>query len=162
MSSKEQAPQRSRASAPPKSVKAAADPVRGRAQPPTHLAAIVQRAQPDPKALSLANALQLQRAIGNRAAGKLLSAGAPRPVIQAKLTVGPAHDTYEQEADRVAARVMAAPTPSAPLAPRARTADALQAITLATRLTPLAHRSAGGFEASAEFGDRLGAARGGG
>jgi hypothetical protein len=52
--------------------------------------------------------LQLQQQIGNQAVGRL---------IQARLTVGEANDTYEQEADRVAAAVVsqihAPKTPSA-------------------------------------------------
>ncbi len=46
--------------------------------------------------------LALQRAAGNQAVGGL---------IQAKLVVGAAGDQYEQEADRVAGRVMSMPAP---------------------------------------------------
>lgn len=45
---------------------------------------------------------ELQRSIGNKAAQRLIKSR----FIQAKLQVGPADDQYEQEADRVAARVM--------------------------------------------------------
>ena len=61
----------------------------------------------------------LQRTIGLRAAQRML--GIPSPFagpIQAKLTVGPAGDQYEQEADRVAKQVVAAPAPAAPIGQR--------------------------------------------
>ncbi len=48
-----------------------------------------------------AGVLALQRTVGNRAVSRL---------IQAKLRVGPVGDLYEQEADRVAAQVVAMPT----------------------------------------------------
>jgi hypothetical protein len=47
-----------------------------------------------------AHVLAVQRCAGNRAA---------RGLVQARLTVGPARDRYEQEADRVAEQVMSAP-----------------------------------------------------
>lgn len=46
--------------------------------------------------------LGLQQKVGNQALGRLLRAG----VIQAKLRVGQPNDRYEQEADRVAERVL--------------------------------------------------------
>ncbi|MEJ2212041.1 MAG: DUF4157 domain-containing protein, partial [Anaerolineae bacterium] len=61
------------------------------------LALSVQRATVDPGRLRPADVLALQRAAGNRAVTGL---------IQAKLTVGPVGDRYEQEADRVAGQVM--------------------------------------------------------
>ena len=57
----------------------------------------LQRALADPTQLRPADVLYLQRTIGNRATGQLL---------QAKLTLGPAGDKYEQEADRTAKQVM--------------------------------------------------------
>ena len=57
----------------------------------------LQRALGDPTQLRPADVLYLQRTIGNRATGRLL---------QAKLTLGPAGDKYEQEADRTAKQVM--------------------------------------------------------
>jgi hypothetical protein len=45
---------------------------------------------------------QLQQTGGNQAVQRLFESG----VIQAKLTVGPPNDIYEQEADRVADQVM--------------------------------------------------------
>lgn len=47
----------------------------------------------------------LQGVVGNRAMQRLASA----PAVQTKLTVGAAGDSFEQEADRVADRVIAAP-----------------------------------------------------
>ncbi len=44
----------------------------------------------------------LQRTIGNQAMGRLLQSG----VLQTKLKIGPANDKYEQEADRIADRVV--------------------------------------------------------
>jgi hypothetical protein len=52
-----------------------------------------------------AGVLQLQRTAGNRAVNRL---------IQAKLTVGAAHDPLEQEADRVADRVVSGAAHTAP------------------------------------------------
>ncbi|MGB8646831.1 MAG: hypothetical protein WCF84_16440 [Anaerolineae bacterium] len=51
----------------------------------------------DPRVLTPSNLLALQRTVGNRAVSRL---------IQRKLTVGAAHDHFEQEADRVADQVM--------------------------------------------------------
>jgi hypothetical protein len=52
--------------------------------------------------------MQLHRTMGNRAVGQLLSSG----LLQTKLRIGkPPNDKYEQEADRVADRVMRIPEP---------------------------------------------------
>ena len=64
---------------------------------------ILQRAQAAPDSLQAADILQLQRTIGNRATGRLLSSA---PAIQAKMEVGPVNDVHEQEADRVAREVV--------------------------------------------------------
>jgi hypothetical protein len=64
--------------------------------------ALLQRAVMDPRVASPADILALQRSFGNEAVSGL---------IQAKLTVGPAGDQYEQEADRVAQQVMSVPAP---------------------------------------------------
>jgi|GEM_PF-2192009 len=66
----------------------------------------------DPQAASPEQLRQMQRQVGNRALNHMLAAGR----VQAKLTVGPAGDRYEQEADHMADAVMrsAAVTPSAP------------------------------------------------
>ena len=58
---------------------------------------LLQRLESAPGSIRPADVLQLQRAIGNRATGRLL---------QAKLKLGPAGDVYEQEADRVAQQVV--------------------------------------------------------
>jgi hypothetical protein len=69
---------------------------------------IVQRAQADPRSLDPAGVMLAQRTLGNRAVNQLLE---PRrsgisQTHEARLTVGAAHDSYEQEADRVAEQVM--------------------------------------------------------
>ncbi|CAG0953893.1 hypothetical protein METP3_00373 [Methanosarcinales archaeon] len=51
--------------------------------------------------------LYLQRTIGNQAVGRLIKSGA----LQAKLMIGQPGDIYEQEADRIAQRVMKMPGP---------------------------------------------------
>lgn len=79
-----------------------------------HPAAIIQRATAAPESLTTADVLQLQRTIGNRAVGQLLSGiGAAQrepadhgSLIQTKLTINPPGDVYEQEADRVAGQVV--------------------------------------------------------
>jgi hypothetical protein len=72
---------------------------------------LISQAERAPRSLSAQNMLQLQRMTGNRAVNKLISKTNAGPVIQPKLTVGAAHDPYEQEAERVAAQVVASPTP---------------------------------------------------
>ena len=61
---------------------------------------VLQRAALDPGWASPPDILALQHTYGNRAVTGL---------IQAKLTVGPVGDKYEQEADRVAKQVMSMP-----------------------------------------------------
>jgi hypothetical protein len=63
----------------------------------------LQQTAADPASASPGNFLMLQRVVGNRAASRMLGhgAGSTRPTIQAKLTVGPTSDSYEQEADHV-------------------------------------------------------------
>lgn len=56
--------------------------------------------------------IRLQQTVGNRATKQLIQQKARAGSIQTKLTVGPAHDAYEQEADRVAAQVMNTPAPA--------------------------------------------------
>ncbi len=70
----------------------------------------LQQAVADPEAARPADILTLQRRYGNQSVQRLLG----RPTLQAKLTVGPAADAYEQEADRVANQVMvmSAPQPA--------------------------------------------------
>ncbi len=79
----------------------------------------IQLALADPRRTSPAALGKLQRMAGNRAVSRL---------IQAKLKVGPANDRFEQEADRVAAKVISQPTasatPQAQPAPQAQTVQA--------------------------------------
>ena len=82
----------------------------------SHRAGALERiATKPPAALRPADILTLQRNVGNRAVQRMLSGSIVRapvpassggPTIQAKLTIGPAGDRYEQEADRVARQVM--------------------------------------------------------
>jgi hypothetical protein len=74
---------------------------------------------------------RLQRKIGNQALRKLLNA-------QAKLSVNEPGDRYEQEADRVADRVMRMPDPS--LQPKEEEEEPLQARPLAPTITPFVQR----------------------
>src|SRR4051794_14076037 len=82
-----------------------------RAQPKTHKspaqpdrseARLLNAALDQPQRATAAGILQLQRTAGNRAVQGLLA----RSGIQAQLTVGPANDAYEREADRVARAVV--------------------------------------------------------
>jgi hypothetical protein len=72
----------------------------------------VQRAIAQPSALTTRDVMALQRTIGNQAVQRLLNQNSSRTstgnaaTIQTKLTVGPAQDRYEREADQVAARVI--------------------------------------------------------
>jgi hypothetical protein len=70
-------------------------------RPTLHPTQVLQRAYADPGSLSPTDVLTLQRSIGNRATTRLL-----RPLLQAKLKLGPAGDRYEQEADQVAQQVV--------------------------------------------------------
>ncbi len=113
--------------------------------------------------------LGLHRQYGNRAIARLIaetglaspsadpalpqSLAAParpasRPLIQPKLTVGPAGDEFEREADRVAAQVTAPSGPqAAPSATAGQTGPAVQRSTGAA--------SAAGFEAGGHFEQQL-------
>ena len=77
---------------------------------------VTQRAQVDPNRLTRNDVAVLQRSLGNRAVATMLGRNEPPPtpraVVQAKLTVGPANDRYEKEADEVAARVMQSSDPA--------------------------------------------------
>jgi hypothetical protein len=79
---------------------------RSEAQAAPHASTAFQRVTSDPGNASSSDILSLQRTAGNRAVNSLLD-GAP---VQAKLTVGPVGDVYEQEADRVAREVTSGPT----------------------------------------------------
>ena len=107
----------------------------------SNAAALSQSALSAPADLTQAKVLALQRTAGNQAVQRLLA----QHQVQAKLTVGPAHDHYEQEADRVAAQVMAQPTAPAKSvaqrAPKDEDKDKLQAKPLASGITSLAQRA---------------------
>ncbi|MEX1020859.1 MAG: DUF4157 domain-containing protein [Litorilinea sp.] len=67
----------------------------------------VQRAMQAPGSLSAGDILALQRSAGNQAVVQLLGrTSAPHPVQRNSLTVGPANDRFEQEADRIAQAVV--------------------------------------------------------
>ena len=68
--------------------------------------------RPGARPHSSGEVLRLQQMVGNRAVSRLVQEHARSGSIQAKLTVGPAADVYEQEADHVAAQVMSAPAPA--------------------------------------------------
>ena len=83
-----------------------ADPVSQQAQAaaPEAGPTEINRALSNPRAATPGVILSLQRLVGNRAVTRL---------IQRKLTVGAAHDQYEQEADRVANQVVNNQPPAA-------------------------------------------------
>ncbi len=137
-----------------------------------------QQTRVDPQALHPHDLLRLQRSVGNRAVQRLIASRA----IQAKLTVGAAHDPYEEEADAVAEQVMRMPTTSALTGVEGRVHRAteedeeeLQAKPLSDTITPLVQRTvqeeelqtkrasaADSFETGEDFENRLNATRGGG
>ncbi len=85
----------------------------GSAKPATPSPAPLKRAPP------VAPLIHLRQTVGNRDTRSLLGAG----LLQESLRIGPAHDVYEREADRIAGRVIAAgdrradPTSVLPAAP---------------------------------------------
>lgn len=86
-----------------------------------------------------------------------------QPSLQAKLRIGPANDRYEQEADRMAERVLSMPAAAA--APKNGVATpAIQQKVLATAITPLVRRQpagdGSGRSASAEVANKIAASRG--
>jgi dienelactone hydrolase len=110
----------------------------------------VQSAIANPQNSSPVDIQALQRTVGNRATSKL---------IQPKLTVGPAGDKYEQEADNVARQVLssAATNQSAPV-------QHSKDDELGLRAKPLVQRasSAAGFEAGEAIEGRLQTLKGNG
>lgn len=101
-------------------------------------------------ALRPADIRTLQRAAGNRAVRRLLTGqarstqAAEAPVgqpVQTKLTIGPAGDKYEQEADRVAEQVMTTPLVSHQARVQGVDEDEeIQEKPLAAGITPLVQR----------------------
>lgn len=70
--------------------------------------------QPETADFDSGNILDLQRTLGNQAVQRLMAEGRLNVggnVLQAKLTVGPVDDVYEQEADKTAKQVMNMPDP---------------------------------------------------
>ena len=134
------------------------------------LAAIFQQASADPRTLTSNHVLQLQRAAGNQAVGQLIQRpqnrvqptvqmkGVPinddeeleqeadtmgtiaRYPLQAKLTVGAANDSYEQEADRVAAQVISTPAQAPAIQRQGEEEEEIQTKPLAASITPLIQR----------------------
>jgi hypothetical protein len=89
----------------------------GNAPNPSAHAAVLNRAPANQQASNQQLLLQLQRQYGNgyvnqvvqlarQNGGQTATASTQKPVVQAKLTVNPAGDKYEQEADRVADNVV--------------------------------------------------------
>lgn len=79
-------------------------------------AARLQRVMANPAGADPDDITGLQQTAGNRAVSQLLTSvtgPAEEPVIQAKLLVGAPGDRYEQEADRMADKVMATVVPAA-------------------------------------------------
>jgi hypothetical protein len=96
-----------------------------------------------------ADILTLQRTVGNRATSRILARNAKqsqhgRLTIQAKLTVGPANDHYEREADRVAAQVMQTSASISPLQRQPVEEDdqekTIQTKAVVSSITPLIQR----------------------
>jgi hypothetical protein len=99
----------------------------------------MEQAIDDPGAASPSAILQLQRVAGNRAVQRLLASRK----AQAKLTVGPAGDKYEREADRVAAEVMRSSEPTPPPVQRQKMEedeDMVQKMPLAAPSAPVVQR----------------------
>ncbi len=105
----------------------------------------LQRAVADPASARPMTVLMLQRQYGNQAVQRLLASRS----VQAKLTVGPAGDKYEKEADHVADQVMKMPAATQaeqgqPSVQRQGEEDVpvVQTRPLANSITPLVQRQA--------------------
>ncbi len=72
---------------------------------PEMSAGLLQQGLAYPEKLNPRTILHLQRTVGNRAVARLLETRS----LQAKMTVGAADDSYEQEAERVAQQVLSMP-----------------------------------------------------
>jgi hypothetical protein len=91
----------------------------------------------------------------------------PRPAIQFKLTVGAAHDPYEQEADRVAEQVMRMPPPvpappSGDDAPPKPGGNSVQREAEEEEIQTKRVSAADSFDTNADFEGRVKAGQGGG
>lgn len=132
-------------------------------------AVLAQRALAAPGTLRPADGRRLQRALGNRGLTALAqrsmaqrSMAQRSPRVQAKLRVGPAHDSFEQEADRMAERALA----GAPPQMVGEAAQGPQPAPPIRRVPAAAQRAAeegdGGFAVGAGFEGELARASGGG
>jgi hypothetical protein len=111
-----------------------------------------KRVFPKTKSSPAGQILHLQRTFGNQAVQRLLKSG----TIQAKLKIGKPNDKYEQEADRVAEKVMGMPEPRGTLVnshsssvqrestcPECSEKEGIQTKPLADQITPLVQRQIG-------------------
>jgi hypothetical protein len=107
-------------------------------------------------------ALQLQRAVGNRATARLLGRK-NSPPVQTKLVVGPAGDAFEQEADRVAREVVKnLDAPASETVVGVSKAPSAAAARRQPQLVAASPVGAEGGEVSHELGAAIDGARGGG
>ncbi len=119
-----------------------------------HPAVAIRRVMGDPtSAPRRADARALQRAVGNRKAGRGAAGAGARLPVQAKLMVTPAGDRYEREADRVADMIV---NTSAPVQ-RQIEEEEVQGKPVIQRWT-----GDGGFEAGSDFQSQLNSVKGGG
>ncbi|MCP5103257.1 MAG: DUF4157 domain-containing protein [bacterium] len=98
-----------------------------------------------------ADILHLQRTLGNREVRRLIKSGTLQAKLNrvSRLTINQPNDKYEQEADRVADKVMRMPDPRGPAVQRESTCpdcqekeESVQAKPLADQITPLVQRQA--------------------
>jgi hypothetical protein len=76
-------------------------------QPPELMSpASLQQGMANPASVSPTTAESMQRVVGNQVTSRMIVARRQDAAVQAKLTVGAVDDEYEQEADRVANRVL--------------------------------------------------------
>ncbi|MCL4504995.1 MAG: DUF4157 domain-containing protein, partial [Chloroflexi bacterium] len=144
------------------------------------LPGIVQRAAANIAGVSQPEIAALQNTLGMRAVQRMAARSARHPAagakpdprqslrrmlnnrgiaVQAKLTVGAADDPYEQEAERVAERVMRMPTPAG--AARQADAEADETPGIRRRVQREASDLSGSFEAGAQVEHALSHAGGG-
>ena len=134
----------------------------------TSMATAVQRSQSaSTTSLTPGDVLALQQSAGNRAVQRLLA----NRTVQARLTVGPAGDKYEQEADRVANQVITMTTPpaSSSIQREGQEESKVRTQPLAASISPVVQRDAPaptdtgqGFEASSSVENRMAAHQSGG
>jgi Domain of unknown function (DUF4157) len=129
----------------------------------THPATLIQRAKLNPSSLNTDDVLRLQQTIGNRAATQLI-AGKSGQRVQPKLTIGEPGDKYEQEADRVAAKVVQ--QINAPTSPQASQSESVQRQEMEDeelKMKPMVQRQPdGGMAATPDLEASINQARGSG